>query len=134
MIPTSNMTNTTLLGLTIPALIAVFSYQVACAYELAPLRGYSDQYNQGFSDGYIGTPLIGDHTHDYLTGYKNGTSSFQFNKGFAEGYSRIPLSHGYKTSDYLDGYKFGIKNRLPNDLHVSVAGQLPPTIITSNII
>jgi hypothetical protein len=64
----------------------------------------------------------GQHTQDYLYGHRNGTSSFQWNKGFSEGYSRVPLSS--HTSDYLDGYKFGVRDRTVY-LEPSVPSQLP---------
>ena len=93
--------------------------------ELAPLQGYSDQYNHGFSDGYLSIKSPGLHTQEYLTGYKNGTSSFQWNKGYSQGFTHLPMSE--KTSDYLDGYGTGRNYSIadPHPGNGNVSGALP---------
>src|SRR5215813_12326444 len=87
--------------------------------ELVPIPGKSAAYNAGFSQGYIGVPLKGHHTQQFLAGYINGTASFQQNKGFSDGYSKVPMSPHAK--DYIDAYHFGVKNRV-TDLGPSTSG------------
>jgi len=42
---------------------------MAATKTLAYQHGFSNQYNQGFSDGYNGLDLpLGKHTQDYLAG------------------------------------------------------------------
>jgi hypothetical protein len=69
----------------IAALVAAFFYQVAYGTnELAPQRGYSNQYNQGFSVGYLGCKNVWRTYARLFRTYANGTSTFQFNEGYAE--------------------------------------------------
>ena len=77
--------------------------------ELAPDPNKSWRYNGGFSQGYIGLPLKGHHTQEYLLGYRNGTALYWFNRGDTEGYYNLhPTS---KNPDYLQGWQQGNATR-----------------------
>ena len=49
--------------------------------QIAPNTDKSWKYNSGFSAGYLSLPLKRHHTQEYLTGYRNGTASYEFNRG-----------------------------------------------------
>ena len=57
--------------------------------ELAPDPSKSVAYNAGFSAGYLGLPLKGHHTQQYLLGYTNGTL-YESNRGGVSGYNGLP--------------------------------------------
>lgn len=76
--------------------------------EIAPIPG-SKRYNAGFSTGYLGLPLKGHHTQEYLTGYINGTSLYQFNRGQVFANNALPPES--KNPDYLSGYQQGLTMR-----------------------
>lgn len=59
--------------------------------KLAPDPNKSAPYNTGFSQGYVGIPLKGHHTHNFLAGYINGTALYWFNRGDTEGYNACEL-------------------------------------------
>lgn|GEM_PF-4556775 len=57
-----------LLVMLVSSLVSTSSV-MAATKTLAYQHGFSNQYNQGFSDGYNGLDLpLGKHTQDYLAG------------------------------------------------------------------
>jgi tetratricopeptide (TPR) repeat protein len=75
------------------------------APTLTPDPNESAAYNAGFTQGYEGIPLKHHHTHDFLTGYKNGISSYLFNRGEVE--VENGMSPTSKNPDYIQGFQQG---------------------------
>ena len=48
---------------------------------LTPDSNKSAVYNSGFAQGYLGLPLKGHHTLEFLTAYKNGTGLYWLHHG-----------------------------------------------------
>jgi hypothetical protein len=68
-------------------------------------------YNQGFSSGFIGKPLVGHHTQNYTEGYEAGSLMYQEIRGaIIPGYLDEPMIKPpssfdkNETSDYLGWY------------------------------
>jgi hypothetical protein len=92
------------------ALVGIFCHQVAYGEnELGPDPSKSAAYNAGYSAGYLGLPLKGHHTNDFILGYVNGSSSYQVNRGEVEGYNSIRAAS--KNPDYISGYQQGVAER-----------------------
>lgn len=79
---------------------------------LIPDQHESQAYNHGFSDSFIGKPLVGHHTQNYIYGYRNGTQAYWDIRGaIVPGYkdqSSLPFSvlpPSVNRSDYLSWYQ-----------------------------
>jgi tetratricopeptide (TPR) repeat protein len=75
--------------------------------ELVPIPGKSAAYNAGFSQGYIGVPLKGHHTQQYLLGYTNGTSLYESNRGGVFSYNGLPKDKDALYEKGTDLFKLG---------------------------
>lgn len=70
-----------------PAIAQVRAKATATATnELRPIPGQSAAYSAGYSQGYLGLPLKGYHSKQFLLGYINGTQEILNDKAEVAGY------------------------------------------------
>ena len=82
---------------------------------VAPQPDKTSRFDAGFTAAYLGLPLKGHHTQEYIIGYINGTASYESDRGEMFGYSYLPPTPvEKKNSNFMGGYGDGLQYR--NDI------------------